>query len=195
MNISFFINSFGLGVGLAMDAFSVSLVNGMREPLMRKKKLLLMAGAFGFFQGLMPLVGWVLVRTVVEVFKGFSKFVPWIGFVLLLFIGSKMIIEGIHERRGEGEKEDETGSIARLTKSSLLVQSIATSIDALSIGFAISSYNRYMALVAAMIIAVVTFAICVFGGIAGRRIGTKLSGGASIFGGCILVIIGIKMIL
>ncbi len=203
MDYSFFVNSFLLGIGLAMDAFSVSIVNGMREPGMRKKKLFLMAGAFAFFQCLMPLVGWVLVRTVVEVFKGFSKFVPWIGFVLLLFIGGKMIIEGIREERRTEEAGNEAGneageesdSIVRLTKSSLLVQSIATSIDALSVGFAISSYNRYMALVAGLIIGFTTFVICVFGGVAGKRIGDRLSGGASIFGGCILVIIGIKMLL
>ena len=203
MDYSFFVNSFLLGIGLAMDAFSVSIVNGMREPGMRKKKLFLMAGAFAFFQCLMPLVGWVLVRTVVEVFKGFSRFVPWIGFVLLLFIGGKMIIEGIREKRRTEEAGNEAGnesgddsdSVVRLTKSSLLVQSIATSIDALSVGFAISSYNRYMALVAGLIIGFTTFVICVFGGVAGKRIGDRLSGGASIFGGCILVIIGIKMLL
>ena len=203
MDYSFFVNSFLLGIGLAMDAFSVSIVNGMREPGMRKKKLFLMAGAFAFFQCLMPLVGWVLVRTVVEVFKGFSRYVPWIGFVLLLFIGGKMIIEGIRaKRRTEeagyevgNESVDESDPVVRLTKSSLLVQSIATSIDALSVGFAISSYNRYMALVAGLIIGFTTFVICVFGGVAGKRIGDRLSGGASIFGGFILVIIGIKMLL
>ncbi len=211
MDYSFFVNSFLLGIGLAMDAFSVSIVNGMREPGMRKKKLFLMAGAFAFFQCLMPIVGWVLVRTVVDVFKGFSRYVPWIGFVLLLFIGGKMIIEGIREKRGNNNKvsgtvngaENEAGNesgddsdpVVRLTKSSLLVQSIATSIDALSVGFAISSYNRYMALVAGLIIGFTTFVICVFGGVAGKRIGDRLSGSASIFGGCILVIIGIKMLL
>ena len=207
MDYSFFANSFLLGIGLAMDAFSVSIVNGMREPGMRKKKLFLMAGAFAFFQCLMPIVGWVLVRTVVDVFKGFSRYVPWIGFVLLLFIGGKMIIEGIREKRrvdeatdgsenGSGKgADDESDPVVRLTKSSLLVQSIATSIDALSVGFAISSYNRYMALVAGLIIGFTTFVICVFGGVAGKRIGDRLSGSASIFGGCILVIIGIKMLL
>ena len=203
MDYSFFANSFLLGIGLAMDAFSVSIVNGMREPGMRKQKLFLMAGAFAFFQCLMPLVGWVLVRTVVEVFKGFSRYVPWIGFVLLLFIGGKMIIEGIREKQRTEEAGNEAGNeageesdpIVRLTKSTLLVQSIATAIDALSVGFAISSYNRYMALVAGLIIGFTTFVICVFGGVAGKRIGDRLSGGASIFGRCILVIIGIKMLL
>ena len=203
MDYSFFANSFLLGIGLAMDAFSVSIVNGMREPGMRKKKLFLMAGAFAFFQCLMPIVGWVLVRTVVDVFNGFSRYVPWIGFVLLLFIGGKMIIEGIREKQRTEEAGNEAGNeageesdpIVRLTKSTLLVQSIATSIDALSVGFAISSYNRYMALVAGLIIGFTTFVICVFGGVAGKRIGDRLSGGASIFGGCILVIIGIKILL
>ena len=172
MDYSFFANSFLLGIGLAMDAFSVSIVNGMREPGMRKKKLFLMAGAFAFFQCLMPIVGWVLVRTVVDVFNGWET-----------------------ETGSGNEAGEESDPIVRLTKSTLLVQSIATSIDALSVGFAISSYNRYMALVAGLIIGFTTFVICVFGGVAGKRIGDRLSGGASIFGGCILVIIGIKMLL
>ena len=192
-DFSFFINSFALGVGLAMDAFSVSLVNGMREPEMRKSKLIKMAGVFAFFQCAMPLIGWFLVRTVVETFKGISKFIPWVALALLLFIGGKMLIEGISSKGDDGE-EDASYAV-RLTKMGVLAQGIATSIDALSVGFAISTYNRYMALAAALIIGVTTFVICLIGGIIGKKVGTGLSGKASILGGCILIILGIKMVL
>ena len=120
----FFFNSVLFGVGLAMDAFSVSLANGLNEPAMKRSKMCGVAGVFAFFQALMPMTGWICVHTVVQYFKAFEKFIPWIALILLVFIGGKMLIEGIKNKDGETEKAG-VGFVA------LLVQGVATSIDAL----------------------------------------------------------------
>ena len=187
-NFIFFFNSVLLGVGLAMDAFSVSLANGLNEPKMTKNKMCGVAGTFAFFQALMPMIGWICVHTIVQYFKVFEKFIPWIALILLLFIGGKMLIEGIKNKDGEVEKT-EVGLVA------LLVQGVATSIDALSVGFTISEYGLFMAVVCALIIAVVTFIICMIGLFIGKKMGTKLAGKANILGGIILIFIGIEIFL
>lgn len=130
----FFFNSVLLGVGLAMDAFSVSLANGLNEPSMKKKKMCGIAGVFAVFQALMPMIGWICVHTIVQYFKSFEKLIPWIALILLGFIGGKMLIEGIKEKDEEREKPG-VGLWA------LIVQGIATSIDALSVGFTIADYG------------------------------------------------------
>ena len=186
MGFVFFFNSILLGVGLAMDAFSVSLANGLNEPGMRKKKLLAIAGTFGFFQALMPMIGWACVHTVVHYFKWFERLIPWIALALLSYIGIKMLADGL--RKG-GEGTQAKG----LTRSGLIIQGIATSIDALSVGFTIEKYDIIQAVTAAVIIAVVTFVICVIGLKIGRKFGTKLENKASILGGVILIAIGIEI--
>ena len=183
LSASFFISSFLLGIGLAMDAFSVSLANGLNEPCMKKRKMLGVAGMFAFFQALMPLIGWVCVHTVAEKFSAFEKFIPWIALALLGYIGGKMLYEGIKNKDEEECKG--FGFVA------LLTQGIATSIDALSVGFTISDYNWKEALLAAGIIAAETFVICLGGVLIGRKMGTKLAGSAGILGGVILIGIGI----
>ena len=185
-NLLFFFNSVLLGVGLAMDAFSVSLANGLNEPKMKKKKMCGVAGVFAVFQALVPMIGWICVHTVVQYFKSFEKFIPWIALILLLFIGGKMLMEGIRNKDGEVEKP-EVGFAA------LLVQGVATSIDALSVGFTIAEYGLLMAIVCAVIIAVVTFIICMIGLVIGKKVGTKLSNKANILGGAILIFIGIEI--
>lgn len=182
----FFFNSILLGVGLAMDAFSVSLANGLNEPEMKKPKMALIAGVFAVFQALMPMLGWVCVHTIVEVFGAFEALIPWIALLLLGFIGGKMLVEGI---KG-GDDEDEP---RKTTFAALIVQGVATSIDALSVGFTIAEYDWLMALVCSLIIAVVTFGICTIGLIIGKKFGTKLTGKASILGGAILIFIGIEI--
>ena len=188
-NFVFFLNSLLLGVGLAMDAFSVSLANGLNESNMKKRRMVLMAGVFSIFQGLMPLIGWVCVHTVVQYFSAFETMIPWIALVLLCLIGGKMLLEGI---RG-GDEESEGPAAAGI--GLLLVQGVATSIDALSVGFTIAEYDLPMALVAALLIAAVTFVICLGGIAIGKKFGTKLAGKASIFGGVILIAIGIEIFL
>ncbi|MBR3751471.1 MAG: manganese efflux pump, partial [Clostridia bacterium] len=91
MDPMFFITNILLGVGLAMDAFSVSLANGLNQPCMGKGKMCGMAGVFAFFQAIMPLIGWLCVHTLLEYFKAFEPFIPWIALVLLCYIGGKMI--------------------------------------------------------------------------------------------------------
>ena len=183
----FFFNSILLGIGLAMDAFSVSLANGLNEPAMRRRKMCLIAGVFGFFQALMPMTGWICVHTIVEHFRAFEKLIPWIALILLGYIGGKMLIEGIRNRDGENEEASGVGFAA------LLVQGVATSIDALSVGFTIADYNLAMALTASLIIAAVTFLICLAGLKIGKTAGTHLAGRAGIVGGAILIFIGLEI--
>ena len=184
MDYIFVMNSILLGVGLAMDAFSVSLANGLSEPKMKKSKMTLIAGTFGAFQALMPMLGWFFVHTLVNYFKFFEKYIPWIALFLLLFIGGKMLIDGI---RGEDEETAAVGF------SALIIQGIATSIDALSVGFTISDYGVIKAIIASLIICVVTYVICIAGLMLGKKFGTKLSGKAQILGGIILILIGIEI--
>lgn len=185
LGFTFFLNSVLFGVGLAMDAFSVSLANGLNEPSMKKRKMFSIASIFAVFQTLMPLLGWVCVHTLVEYFRVFERFIPWISLVLLCFIGGKMLIEGI---KGECEC-DKCG----ITLGALLVQGVATSIDALSVGFTIAEYDFLSALIEVLIIGTLTFFICLCGVILGRKAGTHLSGKAGIFGGAILIFIGIEI--
>ena len=188
MNAFFIANSALLGVGLAMDAFSVSMANGLREPTMGKMRMSAIAGTYGFFQWLMPMLGWVCVHTVLLFFTAFQKFIPWIALLLLAWIGGKMLLEGL---RGGEIGEDDPG----VSFSALMMQGIATSIDALSVGFTIAGYSFPSAFVCSLVIAVVTFIICIGGLIIGRTVGTKLSGKASILGGIILIGIGLEIFL
>lgn len=182
----FFFNSALLGIGLAMDAFSVSLADGLNEPKMSKKKMCGIAGAFAFFQGLMPMIGWICVHTVVQYFKAFESWIPWIVLGLLLYIGGKMLLDGIKNNQEEME-------VKTLTLNALVLQGIATSIDALSVGFTIAEYGFLMALVCVIIIAALTFVICMFGLGLGKKFGTVFANKASIFGGIILILIGIEI--
>ena len=181
----FFLNSALLGVGLAMDAFSVSLANGLHDPHMSRRRGAIIAGTFGVFQAVMPMTGWLCVHTIVELFSAFEKFIPWIALALLGYIGGKMLMEGI-----KGEEAEEA---AELSAGALFMQGVATSIDALSVGFTISEYGWLMALVCSLIVATVTFFICEAGLSLGKKFGTKLSGKASILGGVILIGIGLEI--
>ncbi|MBQ9928879.1 MAG: manganese efflux pump [Lachnospiraceae bacterium] len=182
----FLFNSVLLGVGLAMDAFSVSLANGLNEPGMKRGKMCGVAGVFAFFQALMPMIGWICVHTIVQHFRTFEKLIPWIALILLLFIGGKMLVEGIRN------KEEETEKIG-VGVTMLLIQGVATSIDALSVGFTICEYGFVMALISALIIATVTFVICMAGLMIGKQFGTKFANKAAILGGVILILIGIEI--
>ncbi len=186
MNFSFFLKSIGLGAGLAMDAFSVSLANGLGEPKMKLPRMALIAGTFSFFQFLMPMIGWVCVHTVVQVFSSLEMFIPWIALVLLLFIGGNMLREGIKHKCSEEEKP-------AVGFAALLLQGVATSIDALSVGFTIADYTWFSAFICCLVIAVVTFIICMGGLAIGKRFGTCMAGKASCLGGIILIIIGIEI--
>ena len=187
MDVLFFLNSILLGAGLAMDAFSVSLVNGLNEPQMKNSKEIAIAGTYALFQFAMPLTGWICVHTIATLFTSFQKFIPWIALILLLYIGGKMIFESFSKKQ-----EDEQISKS-LTFKVLLVQGFATSIDALSVGFTIAEFTWIFALVESLIIAIATFIICFIGLKIGKKAGTKLSEKAELIGGIILVAIGIEV--
>ena len=179
----FILNSILFGIGLAMDAFSVSLANGLNEPEMPVSRGLVIAGTFTVFQTVMPLLGWFCVHSIAEAFQAFQRFIPWIALALLLYIGVKMILEWLH-----GQKES-----GPLKGGALFVQGIATSIDALSVGFTIAEYTLVFALAEALIIGIVTFGICFAGVRLGGKICTKLSGKAPVLGGIILILIGLDI--
>ena len=185
LNFQFFFNSILLGVGLAMDAFSVAMANGLHEPKMKQGKICGIAGMFGLFQGLMPLIGWVCIHTVLQYFTALQKLIPWIALGLLSYIGGKMVLDGLHPE----QEEDKPGA----GFGALVVQGIATSIDALSVGFTICHYDLPAAVLASAIIAAVTVAICYAGVIIGKTVGNKIAGKAGIFGGVILILIGLEI--
>lgn len=183
------LNSILLGVGLAMDACAVSMANGLNDPNMKVSKVVLVALIFAFFQALMPMIGWICVRTVAQQFDKFTVAIPYIALALLGFIGGKMIYEGVTHKENSSEQQ----SHKNLTAVVLLTQAVATSIDALSVGFTVSSYDVWQALTSVAIIALVTFAICVGGVYVGKKFGTKLGNKAEIFGGIILIGIGLEI--
>ena len=168
-----------------MDAFSVSVANGLNEPTMSKGKTLGISITFGLFQFLMPMVGWVCVHYLLESFNSFQKYIPWIALILLLYIGGKMIYESIINK-GENEKPT-------IGLTALFIQGVATSIDALSVGFTIANYDLLIALIESLIIGVVTSVICVLGILIGKKFGNKFSKSAAIIGGVILIVIGVEI--
>ena len=186
LGFAFFFNSILLGVGLAMDAFSVSLANGLNEPNMKKGRMGGVAGVFSLFQFAMPMIGWICVSTIAQYFKAFEVCIPWIALILLCYIGGKMLWEGIQTKDAPGEK-------SAVGLGALMVQGVATSIDALSVGFTIADHNFAEALLACILIGVVTFFICFAGLAIGKKAGTKLAGKAGIFGGAILIFIGLEI--
>ncbi len=184
--IMFLFNSILMGFGLAMDAFSVSLANGLKETKMSIRKTVIIAGTFGVFQMIMPLVGWLCVHTISHYFEIFDKAVPFIALFLLVYMGIKMIREA-------KTCDITTGTCGVLTLSTLLLQAIATSIDALSVGFTISSYLLGKAFLATLIIGIMTFLICVVGLIIGKKAGEQLPNKAIFIGGIILIFLGIEI--
>ena len=184
IGMMFIVDSILLGVGLAMDAFSVSLANGLNEPQMGKSREIAISGTFATFQGIMPMIGWFIVVTAVGALEMLGNFIPWIALMLLAFIGTKMILES--------KSEDNAGPVA-LGFAALMTQGIATSIDALSVGFTISEYDVMGATLCSAIIALVTWIICMAGLGLGKRFGTSLAGRANILGGVILIAIGVEI--
>lgn len=218
MSFLFICNSILLGAALAMDAFSVSLANGLEDPGMRTGRVCGIAGVFAAFQIAMPLIGWVCIYTIAEYFDAFRAWIPWIALALLAFLGGKMLVEGIRDLKQDAalkdapnatDAENETGATAegetgvtaaadgksggKLTVAALLLQGVATSIDALSVGFTIADYTFPLALLSAAIIGAVTFLLCFLGVHIGKRFGTHLAGRATIVGGLILIGIGIEI--
>ena len=195
-----------LGVGLAMDAFSVSLADGMRDPGMGSRGMFRIAGCFAGFQFLMPVIGYICVHTVVELLPAFLSVLPWVALLLLGFIGIKMLIEGTKTTKTDLRikrdvslqasdysplSDEKTVDAAEGLGGRLLLQGVATSIDALSVGFTIAEYSYIEAFLSALMIGAVTFFICIAGIIIGRQIGIRIGNYAQILGGVILIGIGI----
>ena len=184
----FILNSILFGLGLAMDAFTVSVANGLAYPHMHRRRMILIAGTFAIFQIAMPLIGWALMHAVVSAASAIIPFIPWIAFGLLLFLGLRMLKGGL-------TNDPEKSSVRIVTAGALIFQGIATSIDALSVGVTISDLELPYALTESVIIGAVTFAVCMAGIALGRKFGTKLASRAEIVGGLILIGIGIEILI
>lgn len=187
MDYKFFLYAIGLGVSLAMDAFSVSVANGLSNPRMRAGKVTLIAGMFALFQALMPLLGWICLHTVVGLFSALENIIPWVSLLILGFIGGKMIYDSV---KCHGEEER---TVPYLGFGALTVQAIATSIDALTAGLAFADYDLLQALTSAAIIALITFILCITGVLIGKRSGACLCSKAGLIGGVILIAIGLEI--
>ncbi len=166
-----------------MDSFAVSVSNGITFPSLKRKQLFRIALCFAFFQGAMPFLGWFLGHSFINYIQSFDH---WIAFGLLSLIGGKMVYESLNGNNSE--------TIKNLGARTVIIQSIATSIDALAVGisFAVLKINIFSAIV---IIASTTFIISLLGLKMGRTIGDKLSHRAELIGGAVLIILGIKILL
>ena len=176
---------FILAVGLSMDAFAVAISDGMCYKNLSRVRAFVIAAMFGIFQGLMPVIGYIAGTTFSSAVQSIDH---WVALILLGFIGGKMIWEAVGEIR-EGNKEE---SIKEFSYKVLLIQAVATSIDALAVGVSFALMNVNI-ITAASFIAVVTFICCLIGVFAGTKLGNVLKNNAEIFGGVILVLLGIKI--
>lgn len=178
-----------LGIGLAMDAFAVSICKGLGMTKINKNQLIIIASFFGGFQAIMPLIGYLLGNIFAKYVMQFSH---WIAFVLLAFIGIKMIIDAIKERNEKdiAEEKDKPISFKEIT-----LLAIATSIDALAVGVTFSFYEDINIVLAIVIIGVITLIISAIGVLIGNIFGSRYRFIASLIGGIILVLLGIKILL
>lgn len=181
--VQLIVMAMALGVGLAMDAFAVSMSNGLKEKNMKISKAVFISLVFGIFQAIMPLIGYLCGNMFL---KYISKFIPYIALIILSFLGIKMIVDSI-----KNKKNDKEDSI--LTIKALLLQAIATSIDALSTGIAFSNYNIKEAILCVSIIGLLTFILCLIGVYIGKAFGLKFSKISDIAGGVILILIGLEI--
>ncbi|MBO7525922.1 MAG: manganese efflux pump [Clostridia bacterium] len=183
-DVTFYLNALLLGAALAIDAFSVSVVNGIYEPAVKKRRAAFIAGVFAFFQFIMPLFGWLLIKLLVSTFNVLERFIPYAALAILVALGVRSIIEGV--------KRSETDAPA-VTLSALMLQGVATSLDALSVGLTIAEYDFLSAVVSSVIIGAVTFALCFLGVVVGKNIGKAVAKKASVIGGAVLIVIGIEI--
>ena len=183
-----FIELFLLGIGLAMDAFAVSVCKGLGMRRLNKKQALIIGLYFGGFQALMPLIGWLIGSQ-------FQKYITsidhWIAFILLGFIGGKMMIEAIREWN-----EEETVDVmdAPLDHKNMLVLAVATSIDALAVGITFAFLDTPI-IEAITIIGITTMVISIIGVVVGNFFGSRYKSKAEFVGGLILVLLGLKILL
>ncbi len=186
-----------ISVGLAMDTFAVSISNSMTKPNLTKWQYFAYPLAFGIFQGLMPLIGYFVGMTFESIVVAVDH---WIALVLLSFIGLKMLIESIKQvvsdkkKRGQPDSDEITEQKNSVFSfGEMIVQAIATSIDALAVGISFALTISMNIFVSVGIIAVITFAISLLGMFIGKKVGGLLGNVAGIFGGLILIGIGLKI--
>lgn len=188
-----------VGVALSVDAFTVSITNGIVESKMKLKKVLLISFFYGAFQFLMPVTGYFLSSTLEAFIKNVAH---WISFALLLFIGGKMVIDGIKATFSREKNSDTAEGAKPLTLPKLAMQAVATSIDALAVGITMLACEAVGELYAniwidSAIIGVTTFALCTGGVLIGKFAGSKIKvpSAAGIVGGAVLILLGVKILL
>ena len=185
-----------IGVALSMDAFAVGMTNGMTEPKMRLYKMLCVAGMFALFQFLMPVVGYYCGYAFSSLV---AKIAPYLSFALLAFIGGKMIFDFFRELRA-AKRETAVYIQKPLGAGKLLVQALATSMDALAVGVTLLAAETTKGLpmhvtLCALIIGAVTFALSLLAVFLGKKIGDRFARQAGLLGGVILLAIGIKILI
>lgn len=184
------IELFLIGAGLSMDAFAVSIGNGLSMKKSDSKAALAIAFSFGLFQALMPLLGYFLGSAFEQVIKDFDHY---IALIFLGFIGGKMIFDGIKEIREKKSDEAEEKNAFKLSFGTLMIQAVATSIDALIVGVSFAALPNVNIWAAITLIGITTFAISLIGVFFGKKFGQLLGSKAEILGGIILVGIGLKV--
>ena len=187
-----------LGVGLSMDAFAVALCKGLAMRQWDHRYGLVIAGAFGFFQALMPLLGWLAGTSFYKYIEAFDH---WVAFGLLLIVGGKMIYDAVKEMRHPEEEQEQAFS---LRIGELLVLAVATSIDALAVGLSFAMLGMRSAVspsgsmgiwISILIIGLTTFCLSYAGALIGKQFGTRLKAKAELAGGIVLVALGVKILL
>lgn len=184
--LTFIISSVLFGFGLAVDAFLISLAGGMNEPNAKRGKILASALVFALFQFIAPMTGWICVRTVAERFLFFKECLSCIALAVLLFLGIKMLVEGLR-KNGKEEEKPKSGIGA------LLVRAAVSSLDALSMGFTIAEYSLPTAVIGSAIIAAITFLTYTAGFFIGRKFGVKLADKAMVIGGILFIVMALEV--
>ena len=187
------------GISLSIDAFAVSVCDGMIYQNLRKRNGVLIPLTFGLFQAIMPIIGFYVGMAFLSYIDAFDH---WIAFALLLAIGGKMIFDGIKELRA---KEEQEVKIKKFSIAEVLVQGVATSIDALAVGFSLNAMlegvggnTQLWAWLCVIAIGIITFIISLGGlliGIKAGKLFKKKASIAQIIGGVVLILIGVKIVL
>lgn len=180
-----FLTVIATGIGLSMDAMAVSVSSGIRLNPLKIRTALKIALFFGFFQFAMPLMGFLLAELISSFISSIDH---WIAFVLLAFIGIKMIIEAY------GSHDDDSG-ITDIKTGTLITLAIATSIDALAAGLSLGLIGGINVYVSALIIGLITFALSFCGVVLGKRLGSLFQKRAEIIGGAVLFLLGVKILI
>ena len=191
-----------LSIALAMDACTLAMTNGMTNTKMPAKRAVLIGATFGFFQFLMPLIGYFITRLIAgAMMDTFEKISAWVSFGLLAFLGGKMLVDGIKNIKENKCCQCDDSACQTLTIPQLVLQAVATSIDALAVGVTlqmaeISSIGLAFGPFGATIcIGVITAGLSIGAVYIGKAVGNKLANKATLFGGIVLVLVGLKILL